>query len=134
MNRNYLIAAVRRAAEGLGYTFFSGPDPLLAGRVNSFPAVWLSPPRLTEHRGQSERRKNYKVNIYFLTANIAAAQQDELWGVLECDAESMAEELESDEHIQRVYNLRCSPNKLPLTKSGEVGLTAEFDIETFYCV
>jgi hypothetical protein len=134
MNRNYLIAAVRRAAEGLGYAFFSGPDPVLAGRVNSFPAVWLSPPRLTERRGKSECRSNYKANIYFLTENIGPAQQDELWGILQRDAESMADTLEAEEHIQRVYNVKCTPNKLPLTKNGEAGLAAEFDIEMFYCV
>lgn len=134
MNRTYLIAAVQRAAEGLGYNFFSGPDPVLAGRVDSFPAVWLSPPRLTERRGRNERRCNYKVNIYFLTERIAAARQDDLWDILERDAVSLVDTLEGEEHIQRVDNAKYTPNKLPLTKNGEAGLTAEFDVEMFYCV
>ncbi len=134
MNRNYLITAVRRAAERLGYNFFSGPDPVLAGRVDSLPAVWLSPPRLTWSRGKNERRRNYSVNVYFLTERIGAVQQDELWGLLERDAESMTEALESEEYIQRICNARYTPNKLPLTKNGEVGLTAEFEVEMFHCI
>jgi hypothetical protein len=85
-----------------------------------------------EVRGKSERRRTYKMNIYFLAGHVDFVRQEEQLAILERDAENLVAALEREEYIQRVGNARYTPNKLPLTKSGEVGLGAECEVEMFY--
>lgn len=129
---NDLFSAVRAAAEGLGYSFFAGNALAVAGRINSFPAVWLTPPKLMSASGREERTNVYRVSICFMM-EAAPRAQEEAWEVLQADARELCALLNEGKAVERVFNIRCTPNAKPLSHHGELGVTAEFDAQMFSC-
>lgn len=133
MKRDNLIAAVKQTAEELGYAFYMGIDSTLPGRVNSFPAVWLSPPTMKSSSGRTECRDTYGVCLQFLMAlPPKEAECKIVWDILESDALLFYRELGRCREIRDVINFKSTPNRKPLTKNGELSITVEFNVELFY--
>lgn len=134
MIRERLIATVEEAVEGLGYTFFTGNDPMLGAIVNTFPAAWISPLKINSIEGHNDCKLVYHLSInMIMLANSPQIGHEALWQIMECDSIELFNILFENEWISDVKNFKCTPLQKALTKCGDVSICAEMDIETFYC-
>lgn len=127
---NDLFAAVRVAAESLGYAFMAGNAGAVAGRMDSFPAVWMTPPKLVAATGCEERTDIYRLSLGMM-ALAGDADQKEVYGILDTDARELCGMVGAADAVVRVYNMKYTPNMKPLTHFAESGITVEFDAELF---
>lgn len=135
MKRDELIAAIKSAAENLGYIFHTGNEVALAARVTEMPAVWLFPPALKTVKGRMERRDTYEVKIRFMRMVPSGAPDTGADALtrLETDALLLAQEVERCGDVRRTNGMRIRPESKPSTPRGETGVTLEFEAEMFYC-
>ncbi len=135
MTRKLLIKALRETAEHLGYTFHTGHESQIAARVKTFPAVWMSPLRITGVHGHRDCRVTYRVKLRFLTLGGFRRISDEtLWQIVESDALSLYNTLAETDGIEHVAHFKATPSALFSTKSGDISTEVEFDIDTFHCI
>lgn len=134
MYREDLVTAIRKVAEGAQYAFISGSEASFASRAGNLPAVWLQPIKMVKITGRSEVYAVYKATMSLQSPMLKSKMEDEMWHTLESDAVAMCRALREDEHILHVRNIKCVPNKLSMTKSGDVGVTVDFDVEMFYVI
>lgn len=134
MKRSELIAAVRRAAERLGYMFYTGKEAAIAAKAVEMPAVWLCPPVLKAAKGRAECRDTYGIRIRFLMLPPCAGAQDvgAATAILEADSRSLIEEVARLPCVRKVAGVKIAPDGKPATPRGETGATAEFEAEMFY--
>ena len=69
MLRNQLSAAVKNAAENLGYAFYKGFGYRMNEKSINFPAAWWAPPKIRSVHGRNEGFVIYRVELVLMAAN-----------------------------------------------------------------
>ena len=134
MERERVTAAVRSAVQELGYAFHTGSEVWAVAQTMRLPAVWLAAPVLKRTAGRRERRDTYGVRLRFMAAAMAEeAAAEGVWAALERDASALCDALRAEAWVRSVRGLKAVPEAKPLTPRGEAVVTAEFEVEVFYC-
>lgn len=133
MKRNELTAAVRRIAEGLGYTFYTGPEAIMNAKVRTLPAVWMSPPVLKSASGKRDCRDVYRMKVRVMSMRpgdaVAAAAVD---GILEADALELFRRLRSEDCVRRVDIVAVEMAAKPALLCAEAAVIAQSEVTVFY--
>lgn len=134
MNRDYLLQAVEGIATTNGYSFFSDSDERMSQQINTYPALWLSPPQFTAMEGRNHGKVTYSVTMHALKdgAKLSPAERRKAWLELECDLVEMLAQLSEQERILCVERLKVKHSSSTLTSHGEVAATATADVITFF--
>ena len=130
MQRENLVAAVRKAAEGLGYTFYAESLLPRGGRISTLPAACLAPVKLTGAKGRRDCNATYGLTVTLM--NQATEPAGEVWDVMECDALELVRLIGEEEGVIVVDGVRCTPCRLPVTRYGELALSVEMEVHMFY--
>ena len=123
MLRNQLSAAVKNAAENLGYAFYEGFGYRMNEKSINFPAAWWAPPKI--------RCVICRVERVLMAANrkYDEAAKNQIWDQLEEHALKIYSEIIDDQGVFCTDNITLTPAECSLTRQGELSLKAEFDVK-----
>ena len=131
MLRNQLYAAVKNAAENLGYAFYEGFGYRMNEKSINFPAAWWAPPKIRSVHGRNEGFVIYRVELVLMAANrkYDEAAKNQIWDQLEEHALKIYSEIIDDQGVFCTDNITLTPAECSLTRQGELSLKAEFDVK-----
>lgn len=134
MNRTSLERALQRLADEAGFPFYSAPEEYMARQLASLPAAWLAPPKLIEIDGRKHGRAIYAVTLHLLApgARSSPDERREQWAEAEKTALELFSALSDEPEVVAVEHLTLQPRTFPFTNHGEIALTAEARIVTWF--
>lgn len=134
MNRTSLERALQRLAAEAGLPFYSAAEEYMARQLASLPAAWLIPLKLVEIDGRKHGRATYAVTLHLLKpgARSSPGERLELWAEAERQALELFSALSDEPEVIAVENLTLQPRTFPFTNHGEIALTAEARIVTWF--
>lgn len=134
MNRTSLERALQRLSAEAGYAFHSAPEEYMARQIASMPAAWLAPLKLIEIDGRKHGRAVYEATLYLLEhgAPLSPGRRQERWADMERRALELFSALSDEPEVVAVENLTLQPRTYAFTDHGEISLTAEARIVTWF--
>lgn len=134
MNRKNLLDSVERIATADGYHFHSTSDELMSQQIDSYPAMWLSPPVFSSVQGRKHGKLTYAVTLHALDqgAKLPPQEREQVWATLEEDIVALFTTLSEEDFVVAVENLKIRHTSHTLTTHGEVAATATADVITFF--
>lgn len=134
MNRKNLTQAVGRIATADGYHFYTAEPREMAQMINTYPAMWLTPPEFSSMQGRKHGKVVYTVTLHAMDAGakLPPEERESIWTRLEQDVVELFSSLSSEEFVVAVENLKIRHSSHTLTPHGEVAATATAEVVTFF--
>lgn len=134
MNRTCIEQAVRRLASGRGYAFAAGGDDRMPQSLTAYPAAWLSPLSLRSAEGRCHGRLVYDITLRLMTlaSRMTGDGRAAALAAMEEDALGLFADLAAEERIIAVEGLSLAPSLYAFTPHGELALTAEASLITWF--
>lgn len=134
MNRKKLLQAAQRIATAEGYQFYSTDERHMSQLVESYPAMWLTPPTFSTMEGRKHGKITYSVTLHALDAGAKLPPQERegVWERLELDIVNLFSTLSEEDFVVAVEDLKIRHTSHTLTSHGEVAATATADVITFF--
>lgn len=134
MNRAYLSNALMALAEKHGCAFVEAPAQEVAGRIESYPVLWLEPVVMQSKSGRRHGRIIYSVRLHLMHEGlrISPQQRCETFDAAERTLLDIFTELSADARIACVDELTIRVSQFAHTPHGEIAATAEAEIDTIY--
>lgn len=134
MNRTSLERALQTLAEARGYHFHAAAEEYMARQIGAYPAAWLAPLKLLEIDGRRHGRAVYGVTLHLLCegARLTPGQRNERWASMEGQALDLFGRLCDAERVVAVEKLTLRPRTFAFTNHGEISLTAEAEVITWF--
>lgn len=130
MTGKILIGTINKAAEACGYKFHTGMEYRINSELKQLPAVWMTPPKLTEKNGRKEGIKKYQIKLFLIEKcdekNIY--KKDEVWDKLEGKFDQIIEIITVQDEIRAVKDIKIKPQEFELTNRGEISIEASFSV------
>ncbi len=133
--RNKLITLVKEAARNESYAFFSGFPYKIPQTAMEHPALWLTPPQLSELNGRQRGSTVYKLSAYIVEPDGGRDEQqkEEVWAKMERDAISIARRVADSPAVFGVRKVQCTPGEYTLTSYGELSMNLSMEVEILFC-
>lgn len=134
MNRAMLQNALRDLAVAAGYEFHAADDPLASATIGSYPAAWLSPPKLHSVEGRKHGRISYDIVLHLLGSGfrLPPDERNRLWNRMEADALEIFTALSENDRVIAVENLEISPRASALTNHGDISQSISARVVTCF--
>ena len=134
MNRSYLTNAIGELAEKQGCSFVESPAQDIAGRIESYPVLWLEPAVLQSKTGRHHGRIIYSVRLHMMHEGLrlSPAERQAVCDAAENGLLEIFTELSTFERIACVDELTVKVSQFAHTPHGEISATAEALIETIF--
>ena len=134
MNRTSLERALQRLSAEAGYAFHTASEEYMARQIASLPAAWLAPLKLIEIDGRKHGRAVYALTLHLLESGgpLPPARRQELWAAMERRAPAISSALSDEREVIAVENLTLQPRTFAFTNHGEISLSAEARIVTWF--
>lgn len=134
MNRALLQNALRDLAVAAGYEFHAADDPLAPATIGSYPAAWLSPPKLYSVEGRKHGRISYDIVLHLLGSGfrLSPDERNRLWNRMEADALEIFTALSENDSVIAVENLEISPRTSAMTNHGDISQSISARVVTCF--
>ncbi len=135
MKRTLLTELITQAARQQGYTPYSGAEARLDETAKAFPALWLSPAKLTGCSGRNEGYLTYRIEIFLAhtAGKMTPEAKDALWDRMETDAVGLYCSVAADPAVRQTRNLTCTPDENALTRHATLSMKVGFEVEIPFC-
>ncbi len=134
MNRTSLERALQELSEQSGFAFHCAPEEYMARRLGALPATWLTPLQLNETDGREHGRATYALTLHLLEtgAQLPPEERRARMARLEEQALELFCRLSDRAFVVSVEGLTLRPRTYAFTNRGEIALTAEARIVTWF--
>lgn len=134
MNRILLEEALNDLAYEAGWEFHSAPEARMSGLIASYPTLWLSSLKMLEKEGVEQGRIRYGATLHLLAEGARLSEQSRRirFSKMEEHLLELMASLSETEHVTAIEKLRLTPRTFAFTPHGELAMTAECEILTFF--
>lgn len=135
MNRTRLLQAVERLAVERGFHFLTLRRQEIPTLVRAYPAALLYPLSLRSVEGRKSGRASYDIELTLLRTvgrTAGPGARAEVAAQLEEQLLDLFTALSDEECVLAVEELQIRPESAPLTVHGEIALTAQAQIVTWF--